>query len=109
MHTCGKSSPGIFNFRGLAVPPVVVIWGVLAIVVAIVLHRTVATSGGRALAGLEDIEAGARTFREHIEERTPLKRIATPDEVAAPIRFLLSAEASFITGAHLTVDGGMVM
>jgi NAD(P)-dependent dehydrogenase (short-subunit alcohol dehydrogenase family) len=46
-------------------------------------------------------------FREQIEERTPLHRISTPDEIARPIRFLLSAEASFITGAHLTVDGGL--
>jgi len=46
-------------------------------------------------------------FREQIEQRTPLQRISTPDEIARPIRFLLSEEASFITGAHLTVDGGM--
>ena len=46
-------------------------------------------------------------FREQIEGRTPLQRISTPDEIARPIRFLLSSEASFITGAHLTVDGGM--
>jgi len=46
-------------------------------------------------------------FREQIEERTPLQRISTPDEIARPIRFLLSAEASFVTGTHLTVDGGM--
>jgi NAD(P)-dependent dehydrogenase (short-subunit alcohol dehydrogenase family) len=46
-------------------------------------------------------------FREQIEERTPLKRISTPDEIARPIRFLLSSEASFVTGTHLTVDGGM--
>jgi NAD(P)-dependent dehydrogenase (short-subunit alcohol dehydrogenase family) len=46
-------------------------------------------------------------FRQRIEEHTPLQRIATPDEIARPIRFLLSDEASFITGAHLTVDGGL--
>jgi NAD(P)-dependent dehydrogenase (short-subunit alcohol dehydrogenase family) len=46
-------------------------------------------------------------FREQIEERTPLRRIADPAEIAAPIRFLLSSESSFVTGAHLTVDGGM--
>jgi NAD(P)-dependent dehydrogenase (short-subunit alcohol dehydrogenase family) len=46
-------------------------------------------------------------FREQIEERTPLQRISTPEEIARPIRFLLSSEASFVTGAHLTVDGGM--
>jgi len=46
-------------------------------------------------------------FREQVEERTPLRRIADPSEVAGPIRFLLSDQASFVTGAHLTVDGGM--
>jgi NAD(P)-dependent dehydrogenase (short-subunit alcohol dehydrogenase family) len=46
-------------------------------------------------------------FREQIEERTPLGRIADPDEIARPVRFLLSAEASFVTGAHLVIDGGM--
>ena len=46
-------------------------------------------------------------FRERIEERTPLGRIADPEEIARPIRFLLSAEASFITGTYLTIDGGM--
>ena len=34
------------------------------------------------------------------------KRVAEPEEVAAPVCFLLSAEASFITGALLVVDGG---
>jgi NAD(P)-dependent dehydrogenase (short-subunit alcohol dehydrogenase family) len=46
-------------------------------------------------------------FRELVEERTPLRRIAAPDEIARPIRFLLSSEASFVTGTHLTIDGGM--
>lgn len=36
----------------------------------------------------------------------PLKRIAKPSELAAPIVFLLSAEASFITGTDLIIDGG---
>ncbi|HEY4929547.1 MAG TPA: SDR family oxidoreductase [Acidimicrobiales bacterium] len=46
-------------------------------------------------------------FREQLEQRTPLQRVANLDEIARPIRFLLSTEASFITGAHLTVDGGL--
>lgn len=36
----------------------------------------------------------------------PLKRIAEPNELAQPITFLLSSDASFITGSSLVVDGG---
>ena len=35
-----------------------------------------------------------------------LGRIGDPREVASAILFLASDEASFITGAHLMVDGG---
>lgn len=38
--------------------------------------------------------------------RTPMGRVGSPDEAAAPILFLLSDAASFITGATLPVDGG---
>jgi NAD(P)-dependent dehydrogenase (short-subunit alcohol dehydrogenase family) len=38
----------------------------------------------------------------------PLNRIAQPAEIASAIAFLLSDEASFITGSLLTVDGGLL-
>jgi meso-butanediol dehydrogenase/(S,S)-butanediol dehydrogenase/diacetyl reductase len=43
---------------------------------------------------------------KHTAKTIPLKRIADPDEIAAPVMFLLSNQASFITGHSLVVDGG---
>ena len=37
----------------------------------------------------------------------PLRRVATPEEVANAVLFLASDEASFVNGAVLTVDGGL--
>lgn len=37
----------------------------------------------------------------------PARRIGSPEEVAACVRFLASADASYVTGAVLTVDGGL--
>jgi 3-oxoacyl-[acyl-carrier protein] reductase len=41
--------------------------------------------------------------------RIPLKRLGTPDDVAAAVCFLASEEASYITGQVLAVNGGMYM
>lgn len=43
---------------------------------------------------------------EYSQARTPLPRLGKPDDVANAVLFLASAEASFITGENLMVDGG---
>jgi 3-oxoacyl-[acyl-carrier protein] reductase len=44
---------------------------------------------------------------KEILEAIPARRIGTPEDVAACVRFLTSEEASYVTGAVLTVDGGL--
>ena len=47
--------------------------------------------------------------REALTAAVPLGRLASPDEIAGTIAFLASADAEFITGAIIPVDGGLGM
>ena len=48
-------------------------------------------------------------FKEELIAQTPLRRIATPEDVAGPVLFLASDWSKFMTGQTFYVDGGLVM
>jgi acetoacetyl-CoA reductase len=47
--------------------------------------------------------------RQQIIDSIPMGRLARPEEVAAVVAFLASEEAGYITGANISVNGGMHM
>ncbi|MGQ0732063.1 MAG: SDR family oxidoreductase [Acidobacteriota bacterium] len=53
----------------------------------------------------DDLGAAAR---EGVARKTPLRRLADADDVARSVRFLLSDDASFVSGVNLPVTGGLV-
>lgn len=63
--------------------------------------------------GLVAPTAASRQTKEEVKDmiaaQTPLRRIATPDDVAGPVLFLASSWSGFMTGQTLFVDGGLVM
>jgi NAD(P)-dependent dehydrogenase (short-subunit alcohol dehydrogenase family) len=55
-------------------------------------------------AGLSDEQAAK--FVDALVADVPMKRLGTPEEVAATVAFLASSDASYITGVEIDVDGG---
>jgi len=59
-----------------------------------------------------DMVAGVlsrRNNRKAIEKSIPLRRVASPDDVAGPVLFLASDLSKHITGADISVNGGSVL
>ncbi|QYB06615.1 SDR family oxidoreductase [Rhodococcus sp. USK10] len=54
-------------------------------------------------------QAQAEKLKEALVKAIPFRRLARPEEVAAPVVFLASESASFITGQVISVSGGLTM
>jgi 3-oxoacyl-[acyl-carrier protein] reductase len=57
---------------------------------------------------IEATMAAGGFTRDDVAARTPLGRLAQPEEVARVVGFLVSADASYITGSSVLVDGGWI-
>ncbi len=72
--------------------------------------RVNAVSPGMIHTGLTDpLLRGFDWVVPHMEAKTPLARIGTPEDVADVVTFLCSAWARFVTGQNVVVDGGMTL
>jgi NAD(P)-dependent dehydrogenase (short-subunit alcohol dehydrogenase family) len=69
------------------------------------IRVNVVSPGPTDTAMFADLSDEVRATLTHL---IPLGRLARPEEVAAAALFLASDESSFVTGAEIPVDGGMV-
>jgi NAD(P)-dependent dehydrogenase (short-subunit alcohol dehydrogenase family) len=91
----GAAKAGVINFtRSLAAD-----WGKYKINVNAIAPGVIDTP-------LTRRTIAAWSTREQISERIPLGRMGTPEDVANAALFLVSEEASYVTGVTLPVDGG---
>jgi NAD(P)-dependent dehydrogenase (short-subunit alcohol dehydrogenase family) len=74
------------------------------------LSNEVASEGIRSNSvspGVIETNLTDQDLRESLGKQAPLGRIGQPDEIAATVSWLVSPEASFVTGTDITVSGGI--
>ncbi|OAV51049.1 SDR family NAD(P)-dependent oxidoreductase [Enteractinococcus helveticum] len=64
---------------------------------------------GRIKTPLSDVSGlgSSQNLHEEFAKSVPLRRVGTPDELAAAISFLASEDSSFVTGSVIDVNGGI--
>ena len=72
--------------------------------VNVISPGVVPTEGYRSLGDEKQIEQ----FAAQMASQIPLGRVGEPDEIAKAVVFLASDDSSFVAGAELVVDGGMI-
>jgi NAD(P)-dependent dehydrogenase (short-subunit alcohol dehydrogenase family) len=85
----GASKAGVLNLTRYFAR----LWGPFGV-------RVNAISPGGLFAGQDEL------FLEKYCERTPLRRMADPDDLRGPLLFLASDASRYVTGHELRVDGG---
>jgi NAD(P)-dependent dehydrogenase (short-subunit alcohol dehydrogenase family) len=96
-HAYALAKRGVIRAVGRAA----VRWGPLGGRVNSVAPGLIDTPMGR-------LELAEQPMMREMLERTPLGRLGDPKEVAAAVGYLVSDDASFVSGIDLLVDGGMV-
>lgn len=57
---------------------------------------------------IAELERAGKIRAAQVRSCIPMGRMARPDEVARAVRFMVSAQAAYITGSTLVVDGGLI-
>jgi glucose 1-dehydrogenase/3-oxoacyl-[acyl-carrier protein] reductase len=71
--------------------------------------RVNAVAPGPVNTPLTGLDLTSPEINAFMSERLLIKRLAEPEDIAAAVSFLLSDDASFITGVELPVDGGWMV
>jgi 2-hydroxycyclohexanecarboxyl-CoA dehydrogenase len=58
---------------------------------------------------LDDVTDGRPNLREAFVKAVPFRRLGQPDDIAGAVAYLVSDDASYVTGQTLSVSGGLTM
>mmetsp|Transcript_14002 Transcript_14002/g.17360 ORF Transcript_14002/g.17360 Transcript_14002/m.17360 type:complete len:91 (+) Transcript_14002:764-1036(+) len=73
--------------------------------VNLIAPGAILTEGVKNLTGKGEMDE----FVKYFVNKTPMKRMGDPDEIACAVLFFASEGASFMTGSSLVIDGGTLL